>query len=387
MKKIIFFSTPAYGHILAEEPIIRSLVKKGCVVDWYCTKKFRGIIESSGATFREYKSDFDAMYDLAESTSNFYILMKTILEASRICFLDYASIVAKEKPDLILYDSMCAFAKNISQELGIKHVCLCTTFAYNAYTVIFSNMLVPTLKLTLTNPVGIVKMFIAESRFRKENKIQKLRPIDLFVNSGTITIVLTLKNLQPFRKTFPSTFHFVGTTVQNKKCIKQNSYANKYDIYISAGSIFSEKPELINKILANNYFQNKKIIINTGKNKKSGMIGNIEMVEYTDQIALLKKSKLFINHGGINSIYDSISCGVPQICIPFQEEQRMNAKIIAKKGGGFYVRNFDICKIQKYKAKIKKMNKNIEKYKKQLLKENGTQNATELILKLLENKK
>lgn len=382
MKRIVFFSTPAYGHILAEEPIINSLVKNGYSVDWYCTRKFQKIVERSGAKFKEYKSNFDAMYDLADSTSDFYVLMQTILKTSRICFLDYEPEMKKNKPDLILYDSMCAFAKNISQKLGIKHVCLCTTFAYNIFTVVFSNMLMATIKLFLANPISIIKMLLDERHFRKENGIKRLGPIDLFVSSGDATIVLTLESLQPFRKTFPSSFHFVGTTIRDKKCIKQKSYVDEYDIYISAGSIFTETPSLIKEISSTKYFKDKKIIVNSSDG--SVTTGRIKTEEYTDQLALLEKCNLFVNHGGINSIYDSIYRGVPQVCIPRQEEQRMNAKVITRKKAGFYARNFDICNMTKYEAKIKKFNENIAKYKEQILQENGTQNATKIILKLLE---
>ena len=58
MKKIVFFSTPAFGHINSVYPIILKLVKKNYQVDWYCSKKYKQFVEQTGANFIEYKVDF-----------------------------------------------------------------------------------------------------------------------------------------------------------------------------------------------------------------------------------------------------------------------------------------------------------------------------------------
>ena len=98
----------------------------------------------------------------------------------------------------------------------------------------------------------MIKMLNSEKKFRKEYCIKKLNLIDLFVNSGDITIVLTLKELQPFVKTFPKSFKFVGTTVKDKICIKSQEYLNNYDIYISSGSILSDNPKMVEQIINHN---------------------------------------------------------------------------------------------------------------------------------------
>ena len=386
-KTIIFFSTPAYGHILAEYPIIKRLVDMGYNVDWYSTENFKSIVSESGANFKVYKEDFDELYDLANVTSDFYKLMQTLLELNKKCFLDYINEIDKDEIYLILYDSMCSFAKNIAQVLNINSVCLCSTLAYNFFTFTFSNMLLPSAKLTLTHIPNLINMIKNENRFRKENRIKKLNIIDLFVNSGDITIVLTLKELQPFVNTFPNTFKFVGTTIKDKICMKKQEYSN-YDIYISAGSIWTENENtenILNKALGNEYFKDKKIILNVGNSNIKFNNNNIECTRYTDQISLLKKCKLFVNHGGINSIYDSISNKVPQICIPKQEEQRMNAIIMKRNKIGYYIRNFNISQLQYYEGKIKKYNNNIEKYANLINNTDGTTNAVNLIIEMIGN--
>ena len=86
---------------------------------------------------------------------------------------------------------------------------------------------------------------------------------------------------------------------------------------------------------------------------------------------LLKNCKLFINHGGLNSVYESIDCSVVQICIPQQEEQKMNAKIVQKLGIGICIDSFDDRKIEqveknisKYQSNTKQFSKIIKKYER-----------------------
>lgn len=386
MKKIVFFSTPAFGHILAEEPIIRALVKKGYSVDWYSSKRFSKIIKESGANFIPYKVDFDSYYDLATVTKDFYILMNTIIDISHDCFLEYAKIIRQKKPDLILYDSMCTFAKNIAKSQNIQSICLCSTMAFNLLTSIGTCLAFPIMKLGIVHCFDIIKTIREERRFRRRHDLPRLSLIDLYINRGDLTLVLSPREFQPFAWSFPKSFKFVGATVKDKHCMLSRNYG-KYDIYISMGSIFTENELLLRRVCDSKEFKNKKTIINVGKLKIKNNHRNIKLVEYTDQLSLLKNVDLFINHGGIGSVYDSIYMQVPQICVPQQEEQRMMAKNTYKKRVGIYVKHFDPKKINKYIKKLEKNSQNILKYSTLLRKTDGTKNAVLEIEKAIENKK
>jgi glycosyltransferase, MGT family len=384
-KKIMFFSTPAYGHLISEFPIIKKLIESGYEVDWYCTNKYKKFILESGANFIEYSINFEEINNLSYVTSNFYILLKNLLAINSKCYLEYINKVKDIKVDLIIYDSMCSFAKNIAKRLNIKSVCLCTTIAYNIWTFVFSNMLFSSIALSFKYGKKIHEIIEAEKKFRKENKIIKFNMIDIFVNSGDITIVFTPKELQPFINTFPKSFKFVGTTINDRISLHKTKYKS-YDIYISLGTIFTENKELLNKMIKNDFVKNKKTIINIGKLNMVSNKENIELVSYTNQIELLKKCKLFINHGGINSIYEAISNKVFQVCIPQQEEQKMNAKIIAKKKIGIYMKNINLKKMKKIDKIIEVRKKRLSYYSNVINKYDGTKNAIQEIKKLLKDR-
>lgn len=379
MKRIVLFSTPAFGHINSVYPVISKLVKNNYQVDWYCSKKHKQFVEQTGANFIEYKVDFDK-YSLSDLTANFYNLYQGLLSLNRECYLEYLNDIRNNKPDLIIYDSMCSFAKNISKKLNIKSVCFCTTMAYNSFTFTFSNMFFSTIKLMCKNLKSIIKLYKEEKNFRKENEVVKLNVMDLFVNKGDITLVFTPKELQPFYKTFPKKFVFVGTTIKDR--ITNKTKYDKYDTYISLGSIFTENNDLLNKIVDSELLKNKKSIMSVG-NLKIDNSKNVEFVKSTEQLSLLPNIELFINHGGLNSVYESLYFGKFQICIPQQEEQRMTAIIVNKKKIGLYVKSFDNLKKDKIELCSNEYKKNIDKYKNIIKSYDGTKIAFDNIERLI----
>ncbi|MBR6033766.1 MAG: hypothetical protein IKP28_03390 [Clostridia bacterium] len=385
-KRIIYFSTPAYGHLMPEFPIIKELVNLGYEVEWYCSAKYKEFAEKSGAKFIAYDIDFDNMYNVAELTENFYNLMKGLISLNQQAYSMYIQN-NYDDVDLIIYDSMAGFGKNLAQKFKIKSVCLSALVGYNPLVFTFSNMLFPSIKLFLCHGIDIMKLVKQEKKFRKENNIARFSLLDLFVNKGDITIVFMPNELQPFVTTFPKDVKFVGTTIKDRLNFKEETYNEDYDIYVSFGSVFTNNIEVINAIVNEKFFDDKKILINIGSMDLKSPKENITYIHYTNQVELLKHCKLFINQGGLNSIYESIYNKVVQISIPLQEEQRMNAKIVAKKKLGFYLKKFDINKIKKYINKIdsdKKYQESIEKYSKIVKEYDGTKLAIEHITKLLE---
>ena len=113
-KRVVFFSTPAKGHVNAVYPVLRALARAGVQVDWYGTEEYRELIVSCGAAWHSYRIDF-SRYCLEKLTADFYRLYRGLLKLNRACYFDYILEVEANPPDIILYDSMCSFAKIIAK--------------------------------------------------------------------------------------------------------------------------------------------------------------------------------------------------------------------------------------------------------------------------------
>ena len=168
-KRIVFFSTPAYGHTLCVLPVIKRLVEDGYIVECYSTNEFKKMFEKIGAKFIEYETNFEEQR-LDKITSNMFELMKALININRRAYKIYEIYIKNNKPDLIIYDSMCSFAKNICEKYEIKSVCFVTTIGFNLPLILTSNIGRTSINIFLKNISEVKKILKQEIDFRKENK-------------------------------------------------------------------------------------------------------------------------------------------------------------------------------------------------------------------------
>ena len=383
-KRVVFFSTPAYGHLQAVYPVLVRLVRAGVRVDWYCTEAYRELVTKTGAHFHPYCVDF-SRYPLDRLTADFFSLYRGLLVLNRRCYLRYRREIRENPPDLLLYDSMCSFAKNIAKKLDLPSVCLCTTLAYNLPTLIFSNLFWPSLKLTVKHAPELLRLTLKEQCFRRREGLPGFSPLDLFVNRGDKTLVFSPPEFQPFAQSFPPSFDFVGTTIRDR--IEADSSIENCDIYLSLGSIFATRTGELERILETPLFRGKKVIVSAGYaaadlQKRLGR-ERLSFVRRTNQLALLPKTGLFVNHGGLNSVYESLYFGVFQICIPQQEEQRLTARLVEKKKLGLCCPRSCGWNAAELERAARECRPQIERYRCILRSYDGTARALRCIQELL----
>jgi UDP:flavonoid glycosyltransferase YjiC (YdhE family) len=126
----------------------------------------------------------------------------------------------------------------------------------------------------------------------------------------------------------------------------------------------------------------KKIIVSTPEAPDwMKEMDNVRAERWVYNVDLIPKVKLFINVGGVSSVYTAMYYGIRQISIPAQEEERYNAIILKRHKGGFYLKEYDTKKL------INAFD-NSDKLKPELCQEiireaDGTKNAVKLIGELM----
>lgn len=345
--KIVFFMTPAYGHVLPVLPIIRELINRGNEVTCYNTPAFRDRIENLGAFYREYNEEFQHL-KLDEVTSNLYILMDTLITFNEQLYDIYLEEISKDIPDLLIYDSMLSFAKNIAYKLDLKSVCMVSTIGFNLPVCMFSNISTSSVPLVMRNSGNMRKLIKQDKKFRKDRGLRGFKLIDLFMNTGDLSLVMTPEKLQPFAWTFPKSVHFVGTTIKEQIEMYHGAKYEDYDCYISMGTVFSNNVNGMREFLELPEMREKKIIISASEAPDwMKAMSNVRVEKWVYNVDLIPKCKLFINVGGAGSVYTAMYYGVRQISIPAQEEERYNARILKKHKGGIYLKNYDVPALSK----------------------------------------
>ena len=164
--------------------------------------------------------------------------------------------------------------------------------------------------------------------------------------------MLTSKLFHPESKIInDESFYFLGPSIEERteeNNIDFKKDENKKLIYISLGTIFSFNLGIYKKcIKALGNSKDFQVIMSIGKYNEVRDLGdlpeNIFAFNYVPQIKILKETDIFITHGGINSINESIFMQkLPVIVIPQDLDQIDNAKQIEKLQAGIYLDNNNI---------------------------------------------
>ena len=381
-KNILFFTTPAYGHIIPIAPIVKELIKNGCNVTCYSSFQFEKEITTWGAKFLDYPYDTSELVAHSAHVSHFELVYR-VIETEYKYYYDILNQVKSEKYDLILYDHLFFMAKHIAFKLGLKSVCFRTTFAVNIFVMLATGIFFDNVKMMMHNRKIINKIKEIENKFRKRNFLQKFKMSDLTLNKGTKTLVLITKEIQIFASTFPDDVVFVGTTIKDR--IKENIFDeyvqndDSYDCYVSLGTIHNNNQKLIKNIVSELAESGKKTLVSTCSEGVVFDMKNVFSQCRVNQAKILPKTKLFINHAGLNSVFESIYFCVPQFCFPQTEEQTAISKLVRKLKLGSYSTEY-----KKGVLKNIKYSRTNLKYYSNILKEtDGTKNSVDIIMAML----
>ena len=346
MSKIVFFSIPAYGHTNPTVEVVRELTSRGHQVWYYTFSMFQERLEQAGArtfccddylppktpdTDKKIGKDFAALIEMAADT--------TINLDQKVC-MELEEI----KPDCIVSDSLCFWGKLFAKKLHIPYICSTTSFAFNQFTA----------KLMKRSISEIVRMLFGMPRINQ--KIQNLQAngyavksfIDIVQNDNeTNTIVYTSKEFQPLSDTFSDRYAFVGPALPKLS----NEQNKKYSVYISLGTVNNRNRQFYQNCMKALKDSNRNVLISIGENTKISDFGeipkHITIKNSVNQIEILSHAEVFLTHGGMNSVNESLYFGVPMVLFPQQSEQGLVARRTAVLGTGILLNNSRPRSIQK----------------------------------------
>ncbi|MBI4226451.1 hypothetical protein HY612_05055 [Candidatus Roizmanbacteria bacterium] len=346
--RFIFLTVPAYGHLNPILGIVRELVRLRHKAVVYNTQEFAEKIKKTGAEFRVVPFHFNKVdLRLLNNAAN---MAETSLYITRLAVPALAEILQKEKFDCLIHDSFSLWGKLISRKIRIPTVSLVTSMAINT-KVMLSNLkyLLPDYLQFLRQPKRMIKLVRDYRLFYKQIGMDPPLIHDIFINEEKLNIVFTSKYFQPFGNSFNSNYKFVGPIIYDRgeEIIDSNRLGkNKPIVYVALGTVYNDCLETYKTIIDTFVNTPYRVYVSIGSYLKPSDFGkipdNFVIKNYLPQLSLLKKAQLFISHGGMNSINESLFFGVPLLIIPFIQEQRINAARVEKLGAGIYYKRKQI---------------------------------------------
>ncbi len=347
MGKAAFFNLPgAMGHINPSLGLVGELVGRGEQVIYYAGQDSADKLRALGAQPRTYQPYFDYHHNAGQATDvvEMSVIMLDLLER---CVYGLREDLAKDRPDYIIYDSCCPWGKYIARALRVPAICSVTTFV-PAPAVVFSDWRLGSL-VARTLALGVP--LVRRARRQLLDMLERLglpyeglfhHLFDLFKNDGDLNLVFLSRQFQASGASFPAHYKFVGASVPDGRDVDdlqlRKLTTERPWIYISLGTVHNMKADFYRACYAAFAELPYQVIMSVGRQTDIAGLGacpaNFLVRNWVPQLEVLKRARLFISHGGMNSINESLYFDVPLLMVPQQIEQGYNARRIQRFGAG-----------------------------------------------------
>ncbi len=336
-KHIVIFSLPTHGHINPMLPLAAELVRRGHNVSFYATEEFEKAIKETGSTFVNY--DYPEFHRIDLRLAKYGILLADKVIDATWFALDHIQFSKKNKPDIIVHDGIALWGKVFAHKYAIPAVSVATTLLITPKVLIrYPHMDVAIIANFLQHIYGVRKRY---KQLLKKEGIKFHGIDDILINEETCTLVLTSHLFQPYVTSFGKHISFVGPLISPRKHdedIKKILVGKKNIIYISLGTIYNDNIHFFTTCIHALKDTDYTVIISLGTRVSlkdlPAIPENFIVYPSVPQLEILQKAKLFITHGGMNSVMESLYYGVPMVVVPQMTEQRINGLRVDQLGAG-----------------------------------------------------
>lgn len=327
--KVIIYNIFGLGHINPTLALTKKLIECGHQVIYHSSPERKELIESTGAEFRNYGRDD---YKAADYNPGKNFVLQTLpASLGLLPFLE--AEINKEKPDLILYDSMAIWGRIISHIHHIPSICLVTTKPLSKEE-----------KQLMFQQHGVMPDELNLSILKKleENHGLKLDFESVLGAYHDCNLVFAAKELGDGHG---ECFHYMGSPKRTETLdefpLEQILKRKRKVITMALGTLLPEEHPsvfewykcLLRAFASDERFQ---IILGTGTEKVLKSLGplapNVIARSQIPQLEVLKHTSVFIHHGGMNSLSEGLAAGVPMVIIPHSHDQYVNARKASKLG-------------------------------------------------------
>lgn len=351
MTKYVILVGAAYGHVNPTLAVAQELIRRGEQVVYYLTEEFRASVEATGAIFQPYQSMIGNMMGRLQPPSGlprdpkfmFRAIPLMRVKESQNVLPQVLERIGMEQADFILYDPLCLWARIVSQVLHIPAILLCPTYVQNEHSRFMQ-------KQPAFMQSNLPAMFEdIQSAINDLCTLYHLPPLDLrdfFTHTEALNIVFMPRAFQPAGETFDEHFVFVGPCILPRKdapAFPLERLEGQPTLLISLGTAFNNRPDFFKFCLRAFDNQPWQVVMAHGKRVDEAALGavpqNFLLAPYVPQLKVLQRTSIFVTHGGMNSVMESLYFGVPMVVIPQMREQEMTAQRCAELGLGLALEN------------------------------------------------
>ena len=345
MARALFLSLPLTGHINPSLTVIRELVSRGESVDYFATGAYQPAIERAGARYHCYRNafltDLAGLPDRLEALS--WLLMRTtgeILEAHLAQFRE-------QRPDYVITDSVAPWGVWVAEILRVPVVTSVVTFAFNRQVLAFaarSGIRPKSLRLFLSKLRHLANALQLRRRLRSRYQVRGPGMANLVMGESALNLVYTSRQFQPCGESFDQRFEFIGPMLSERNDAPDfpwDQVRQRPVVYVSLGTLFNADAAFYRSCYQAFESEDFQVILSLGANVSKEDVGpppsNFLVRPHVPQLDVLQRAAVFVTHGGMNSVCESLFHGVPMVVVPQMSEQAIVGRRVEGVGAGVYL--------------------------------------------------
>ena len=323
--RVLFSSTPAYGHLLPLLPLARALRGRGHEVAMLSAESVSAAVTPEGIELLPAGPSLDVMFaETGRRTGNdpTAAVPETVAELFVRVRLDLGAeegleMAGKWQPDLVVCDLMDYLGPLVASAHGLPWAKMAFAPAFPAE---FMDLLAE----------------VAADRFARRGLTP--RPADWLLN--ICPPALQVDDWQPAPGTLalrPEAHRHPWEDASPALGPDRGTRSGRHRVLVSFGTIFTD-PEVLGPLLRELSAADLDLVATVGLTYSAADYGvdqdRVRFVGFTALDRLLQDVDLVVTHGGAGTTFGSLAAGLPLVIVPQAVDQFLQADRVTKAGAG-----------------------------------------------------
>ena len=315
-------------------PLVGELVQRGHRVDYACGPEFGDAVGTAGARWVPLPGlpPFTPPSNVGpEAVALWFRHFFAALAATYPVLLEHCG---EHRPDAVVYDATQWPARLVAHKLKIPAVRTVPNLAENeSYSGVDQAL---TAGLNEAPEMAALADDVAAFAADHDVELDVAATMDV---TEALNLVFVPRAFQPEGESFDARFRFLGPVLGTRPGEQTWSppAPGRPLLYISLGSIFTERPEFYRTCLEafdDGRWQVALTLGATDPAELGPLPDTVQVRPWLPQLAVLAHAAAFLTHAGMGSTMEALSYGVPMLTFPQMPEQAVNADRVAELGLG-----------------------------------------------------
>ncbi|MCI2416811.1 glycosyl transferase [Saccharopolyspora sp. K220] len=350
MSRIVLTGMPAAGHLNPSLPLVRELVRRRVEVTYYTSDEFRDQVEHTGAEFRPYPAGTIAAEDIAEATrtGSPVRVVTRVLTATETLLPFLLTELRAQQPAAVAFDSNAIWGRMAAVSLGLPTISFMTTMMLGGASMksLTAREWVHFIRTAMPDVPGAIA---AKRQVLRRFDKQIFPPRPTFPMRGDVTLFPIPRWLQPPDPRIDERCHYIGPTIEQDTRNRDldAELAAHLDtleplVLVSLGTLHAGSDAFFRSCFEVFADLPARFLLSVGSHTDPARLGqpptNTLVRASVPQLDVLRRTAVFVTHGGMNSVLEGLAYGVPLVVIPQQFEQLVIGQAVADRGAGAVLR-------------------------------------------------